>query len=126
MRGRKPKFTQKEVIDALRSSGGIISLAARKLGCSRTTIYNYIQRYSKIREAYEEIIETWLDIAEMKLLQKILEGDLRAIIFYLRTKGASRGYGPTGGKKVIPPQPTVVLEIPEWMRITHDVAQYQM
>ena len=96
MRGRKPKFTQKEVIEALRSSGGIISTVARKLGCSRTTIYNYIQRYAKVREAYEEITETWLDIAEMKLLQKILEGDLRAITFYLRNKGASRGYGPVG------------------------------
>ena len=126
MRGRKPKFTQKEVIEALKSSGGIISLAARKLGCSRTTIYNYIHRYAKVREAYEEITETWLDIAEMKLFQKILEGDLRAITFYLRNKGASRGYGPVG-KKWMPPQPTIEIVLPEWARDEDvDVAQYQM
>ena len=52
--------------------------------------------YKKISPGYveqaEDIQETTVDMAESKLLTSINEGNVAAIIFYLKTKGKKRGY----------------------------------
>ena len=40
----------------------------------------------------EEVAQQTLDLAETKLVQAIRDGNMTAIIFYLKTKGAARGY----------------------------------
>jgi len=40
----------------------------------------------------DDILETSLDIAEAKLHSKIREGNMTAIIFFLKCKGQARGY----------------------------------
>jgi len=85
-------FTEAEIIDALKSSGGFVSHAAEKLNCSPATIYNYMQRYPSIKAAKEDIETKTLDFAESKLLQAIAEGNMTAIIFFLKCKGKKRGY----------------------------------
>lgn len=86
------KFTAQEVIDALEGSKGIVSQAARKLRCSRTTIYNYIDKYTTVKQALEDEREDLLDFVEGKLLENIKDGNMTAIIFYLKTQGKHRGY----------------------------------
>ena len=44
----KQKYTQKEIIDALRETKGMIYLAAKRLGCEAKTIYNYRDRYPAV------------------------------------------------------------------------------
>jgi hypothetical protein len=39
-----------------------------------------------------EVVEQNLDLAEHKLLGVINEGNMTAVIFYLKTKGRERGY----------------------------------
>jgi hypothetical protein len=87
-----PKFSLDQVEAALRASAGIRSAAAMKLGCSTRTISNYLDRYPELREVEADILEQNLDLAETKLLTAIRDGDLRAVIFYLKTKGKVRGY----------------------------------
>lgn len=46
--GTRQKFTQAQVIDALRETKGMVYLAAKRLGCEAQTIYNYRDRYPAI------------------------------------------------------------------------------
>lgn len=89
---RKNKFKAQQVIDAITKAKGILVVAAKSLGCSRTTVYNYMNKYPTVQAAYDEINESALDFAEGKLMELIRAGNLTAIIFYLKTKGKKRGY----------------------------------
>jgi hypothetical protein len=86
------RFSVEQIEAALRASAGIRSAAAVKLGCSPTTIANYLERYPALREVEAEILDQNLDLAETKLLTAIRDGNLTAVIFYLKTKGKARGY----------------------------------
>jgi hypothetical protein len=81
------------MIEALRKSGGFVSVAAHALGCDRKTVSRYIAEFPTVRAAYEETNEANLDIAEAKLMQQVRDGDPSQVRFYLRTKGRGRGYG---------------------------------
>src|SRR5580693_3731296 len=87
-----PKFTHDQIEAALRASAGILSAAALKLGCTTRTIRNYLDRSEQLREVEAEIVDQNLDLAETKLLTAIRDGNLTAVIFYLKTKGKARGY----------------------------------
>ena len=86
------KYTAQQMIDALAESMGMISPAARKLGCSRDTIRRYLAEYPEIAEAIEDANEEVNDIAELKLLDAIKRGEAWAICFRLKTKAKNRGY----------------------------------
>ena len=103
-RGRKPFATNAEIAGALMQTHGIISTAAmllskeksQKIGMavsiSRQAISERIRKSEVLTSAYDEIVESALDFVEYKLFQKINEGDMTAIIFYLKCKGKKRGY----------------------------------
>jgi len=88
----KAKFTQQQVIDALREVKGMVYLAADRLGCEAQTIYNYRDRYPAIKAGMEAQDGKIDDIAEMKLYQAIMAGESWAVQFRLRTKAKHRGY----------------------------------
>lgn len=83
---------KQEIIEALRSQQGLLSLAAKKAGVSYWTVWKYAKDYAEVRKAVAESKEAMLDYAEGKLFKKMEAGDIAAIIFYLKTKGKGRGY----------------------------------
>lgn len=89
---KKKKFTQAEIEQALRESAGLQYLAANKLRCAPSTVTNYVKDSKRLQRVIEECEEVRIDLAEGKLAEKIGEGDLTAIIFFLKTKGKNRGY----------------------------------
>lgn len=89
---KKKKFTQAEIEQALRDSAGLQYLAANKLRCAPSTVTNYVKANKRLQRVVEECEESRIDLAEGKLAEKIGEGDLTAIIFFLKTKGKNRGY----------------------------------
>ena len=89
---RKPKYTAAQIIQALTETTGMIYLAARKLGCSHTTIYNYAKRHPTVQKAIDANRGELLDHAESKLRDAIMEGESWAVQFALRTIGRDRGY----------------------------------
>jgi len=92
-RGHRPqRFTQKQVEKAVMEAGGILTAAARTLGCAACTIYEYIKRYPALKGVLSEAREGSLDLAESKLMEAINAGNLTAIIFFLKTQGKKRGY----------------------------------
>jgi hypothetical protein len=89
---KKPKYSAKEIELALRESAGLQYIAATKLKCAPSTVTNYVKRNKHLQRVVEECREGVLDLAEGKILEKIRDGDIAAIIFFLKTKGKNRGY----------------------------------
>ena len=124
---RRKKVTDKQLIEALRKSGGIISLASREIerqwgiSITQSGISHRIAKDPKLQEEIKEITETVKDLAESKLIKAINRGSLTAIIFYLKTKAKDRGYnerqeisGPDGKAPVIANvSPKVQIYLPE-------------
>jgi len=86
------KYNAQQIADAITKSKGILTAAARDLRCSRGTIYRYIDKYATVKHAYDEANETNIDFVETKLMEQINNGNITAIIFFLKTKGKHRGY----------------------------------
>ena len=104
---RKPQVVRlkdEEIADALSRSGGLFSPAAQLLGCDRATIYRRVDASESLQALCAKIKEQTIDLAEHRLMQKIGEGNMTAIIFYLKCQAKARGYverqemsGPNGG-----------------------------
>ena len=52
------KYTVDQVAGALREGNGILSVAAKILGCHRNTIYNYLEDHPELKDIVEECRET--------------------------------------------------------------------
>lgn len=83
-------------LEALRESKGIVATALQTVGVSRQTIRNWKKKDKTFCASCDEVDETQIDNVENELLKKIHSGDTTAIIFYLKTKGKSRGYTERG------------------------------
>lgn len=86
------RLTKQIVIDALTQYQGNVSDTAKSLDCSRQTVYNYIDRYDDVKQAFDDISEATIDKVESKMFDLIDEGNATLIIFYLKTKAKHRGY----------------------------------
>ncbi len=89
----KTKFTQAQIIKAIKGSAGIKSVVSQRLGCGRAAVAHYIEQYPKVKEAWFEEHELLGDLAESKLLQKIKGGNTASIMFTLTHLFPERGYG---------------------------------
>ena len=89
---KKREATAQRIIDAIRESSGLLTLAAKKADVTYKTVWQYTQDFPSVKQAVEEAKEKMLDFAEGKRYEKITEGDNTAIIFYLKTQGKKRGY----------------------------------
>jgi len=80
-------------LKAYRESLGNISKACEMAKVRRNTYYDWIKNDPGFREKVMEVDESFLDLAESVLLKKIRKEDLKAVIYFLDTRGKSRGYG---------------------------------
>lgn len=86
------KYSAEEVVAALRASKGMVYVAARQLGCSANTIYNYAKSYTSVQEALTAERGMMIDTAEIALWKAIQNGEGWAISLALKTIGKQRGY----------------------------------
>ena len=86
------RYTPTQVADALRMTKGMVYLAAKRLGCEPSTIWNYCQRYPSVQAAKDAERGEMVDTAELKLWQSIQNGEPWGIAFCLKTIGKDRGY----------------------------------
>jgi hypothetical protein len=75
------------IIKALEANCGLVTQTAKALNISRATIYKRINKSQSLKTAYEDIKMSMIDLAESKLFELIKQGNLTAIIFYLKCKG---------------------------------------
>jgi transposase len=78
---------EKAIVKAL----GNLSTASKSLGVERATLYKWIEQEG-LEEAVQEGRNRRLDFAESMLDKGMQEGNMTAVIFYLKTQGKSRGY----------------------------------
>ena len=90
------------MLDSLKECSGIVTFACEKVGLSRQTFYRWYREDAEFKERADAINELQIDIAgALPSEKKIQKGDITAIIFYLKTKGKSRGY--TERKEIVAP-----------------------
>ncbi len=89
--GRR-KYDPKVIADALRKTKGMVSQAAKMVGCSHTTILQYRHDFPEVEEAVQEARTELVDIAELQLRRKVVHGETRSTLFTLQTLGKDRGF----------------------------------
>ena len=83
---------KRAMLEALRATLGIISAAAEKAGIDRKTHYRWLKEDPDYAEAVANVAEYVTDFAESSLFKLIQEGNPQATLFYMKTRGRSRGY----------------------------------
>ena len=86
-----------------------LSVIAKSLKCDRRTLAKYIKADPLLDDAFKESYERLSDLAESKLVEKIVAGDLKAIMFYLEHRCAHRGYGKEPPPNSAPEQNQIVF-----------------
>jgi hypothetical protein len=87
------RYTANQVAQALLATKGMVTLAAKRLGCTADTIQNYCKKFPTVAAAKESARTELLDLAELKLWAAIQRDEAWTIAFCLKTIGRSRGYG---------------------------------
>ena len=85
-------LSAEQMIEAIEKSRGFVSSAASMCGVSRRTFYRYLEKYATVKEALDDEREKRTDFVENKLMNAINDGNITAIIFYLKTQAKGRGY----------------------------------
>jgi len=87
----KPPTTA-EILDALDRHMGFIAHAAKYLGMSASLMSQRINKSPELKDRLHTILQIKLDYTESQLERKIKDGNLSAIIYFLKCKGGSRGW----------------------------------
>ncbi|WP_243665332.1 helix-turn-helix domain-containing protein, partial [Rhodothermus marinus] len=76
-----------------RASAGIVSLAARRLGVDRRTVYYHLSRDRKLQRELEEVRRLAVLMAEQVVFERVREGDMEAVRMILKSQlGAPYGW----------------------------------
>ena len=79
-------------VENYRLSFGNFTASAQSVGKAPRTVYGWLKNDPDFKREIKDIKFELLDFVENALFKKIAEGDTGSIIFYLKTKGRSRGY----------------------------------
>ena len=86
------KITIADIEPLVTEYNGNIAAIARRLGVSRGTIHNRIDESPTLRTAIDDARETMLDNVESALYREVLNNNVTAMIFWLKTQGKRRGW----------------------------------
>jgi hypothetical protein len=87
------RYTQEQVIAALKATKGMVYLSAERLGCTPDTVMNYCKKFPAVEQAKHDARGALLDDCELRLWKAVQRDESWAITFCLRTIGRGRGYG---------------------------------
>lgn len=83
---------KEKLLENLEKCLGIVTKACKMSNISRVTFYDWCRYDPEFKAKVDEIDNVTLDFVESRLLDKVDEGDTRAIAFYMKYKGRKRGY----------------------------------
>ena len=115
--GRKKAFKPEDVKTAIVNADGVVTHAARLLGCDPTTILNYARDYDDVGEALEVARQRVSDDAEAVIAATIRSTDpedrdraIAAAKWWLARMGRDRGFGDTRNVRVSDQRTKIVLD----------------
>ena len=88
----KKEAKKESFLVAFESSACNVSVSCRKVGISRNTFYEWKKKDLVFAQSVSDQEEGLLDFAETMIYKAIKEGKTAELIFFLKTKGQSRGY----------------------------------
>ena len=88
----KTDTVKKKVLEALEKSLGIVTVACKNVGVDRSQFYVWLKEDNEFAKAVDGMNDIALDFAESSLHKQIQSGVPASTIFYLKTRGRSRGY----------------------------------
>lgn len=83
---------KQEFLEVYSQKANNIHLTCKAVGIERVTFYKWMREDDAFRDKITALEEGDIDSAETALKRQILDGNITAIIFYLKTKGKNRGY----------------------------------
>jgi len=83
---------KKAAVQSHYENRGNVSSTCSSIGIGRTQFYQWKKDDPDFAAAINNVTEFCIDKVEDRLKDKIDEGDITAIIFYLKTIGKKRGY----------------------------------
>jgi hypothetical protein len=92
MKNEKKEALKKNFLESLTKNMGIIGNACKAANVSVSSIWEWRKVDKEFDAAVNEAETRQIDFVETKLFQRINDGDIAAIIFFLKTKGKKRGY----------------------------------
>lgn len=84
--------SKQALIDALHECRGNMAAVGRRFNVARQRVSELVRADPKLQEIVEEETEAFIDIAEQLLYKHIVEGNIVATIFFLKTRARHRGY----------------------------------
>lgn len=110
----KPKFTKRQISDAIKGSLGVKTVAIQKLKCDRKTFDQYLRRWPELKAQLDDEREEYKDLIEYKARSILLdENDKTMCIFLLKTLCRDRGYGESVRLETKPDGSGVIVLRPE-------------
>ncbi len=85
-------YKTERIIAALVAKKGLVSQAAKALGCTPKCIYNRAKQVRAVQEAIDSARDELIDDAELALRSAVLEKQPWAVALVLKTLGKRRGY----------------------------------
>lgn len=79
-------------LKALEYCLGVVQRASEQTKTPRSTHYNWYNSDEQYRAAVDDIQNIAIDFVESELFKQIKDGNVTAMIFYLKTKAKNRGY----------------------------------
>lgn len=92
MSRRYTKEQKKEYLEILQKHNGMVLYASMEYGINRDTHYAWMNSDPWFKKEVEDIEKSSVEFVENQLYKLIKEGNEKAIIFYLKTKGKKYGY----------------------------------
>lgn len=109
MRGVRNRKTKAEVIEALRTTRGVVEKAIKLLGIGHTPMWTMIANDPSLKAALDQIraerVDTHLELAESTLeyamsnRDKDIHAAIKAAMFMLNNKGEKLGYKHPSARK---------------------------
>ena len=88
----KQEYSSDQIIQALKDTNGLVSLAAKRLGCAPNTIYYRAKAVKSVKQAIDDCRGELVDFAELALRLSVIDKAPWAVALVLKTLGKDRGY----------------------------------
>ena len=86
------RISNKRFNEAVKDTGGILTLVSKRLNISRQSLYNFLKKNPEKRKVLKQEREKIIDLGEGSLFNQVKNQEAWAVKFLLKTVGKERGY----------------------------------